>query len=266
MRYLLLTGSPTVQELLYPLTCMNHVYCKNIIIVLQLYSFFKIISYFEFSVLSASLFSVVLIFSEMSSQYFELITQMIMILSLACICLALWSQLLTLRIPNSKSQISIGGRWLCTSLENPMKREFEIYVLLYSFFWISVFAVVIIQKWYEAFEAKHYFMLCSSLAMPLLLQPIIFPMPTEARLPIYLRYSFKANIWIACYSFIGNYWYTHYFYNVLQAKYTFPSHRLNDVPIALYFATHFYFMTYHTLSNMILRKLTTRYTAGNKLF
>jgi hypothetical protein len=72
------------------------------------------------------------------------------------------------------------------------------------------------------------------------------------------RYSFKANLWIAIFSFIGNYWYTHYFYSVLGARYTFPSHRLNDVPIALYFATHFYFVTYHTFSNLLLRKIETR--------
>jgi len=46
------------------------------------------------------------------------------------------------------------------------------------------------------------------------------------------------------------------FDSVLGASYTFPSHRLNNVPIALYFATHFYFVTYHTFSNMILRKVS----------
>ena len=30
------------------------------------------------------------------------------------------------------------------------------------------------------------------------------------------------------------------------------------VPIALYFATHFYFVTYHTFSNLLLRKIETR--------
>jgi cycloeucalenol cycloisomerase len=102
--------------------------------------------------------------------------------------------------------------------------------------------------------------LCVSLALPFLLQPLVYPMPAESKLPLFSRYSFKANVWIAIFSFIGNYWYTHYFYNVLTAKYTLPSWRLNDVPIPLYFATHFYFMLYHTLSNMILRKISTRYT------
>jgi cycloeucalenol cycloisomerase len=104
--------------------------------------------------------------------------------------------------------------------------------------------------------------LCVTLALPFLLQPILFPFAAEKNLPLSMRYSFKANVWIAIFSFIGNYWYTHYFYNVLQAQYTMPSHRLNNVPIALFFATHFYFMLYHTASNLFLRKIETRYEAG----
>ena len=41
-----------------------------------------------------------------------------------------------------------------------------------------------------------------------------------------------------------------------------PSHRLNNVPIALYFATHFYFSTYHGFSNSLLRKVVTTYKPG----
>ena len=103
---------------------------------------------------------------------------------------------------------------------------------------------------------------CVSLALPFLLQPMLAPFEAEKNLPLSYRYSFKANVWIAIFSFIGNFWYTHYFYSVLKAKYTMPSHRLNDVPIALFFATHFYFMLYHTLSNLFLRKIETRYEAG----
>jgi len=36
-----------------------------------------------------------------------------------------------------------------------------------------------------------------------------------------------------------------------------PAWRLNDVPLALTFATHFYFTTYHTFSNLMLRKIET---------
>jgi cycloeucalenol cycloisomerase len=101
--------------------------------------------------------------------------------------------------------------------------------------------------------------LCVTLSLPFLLQPVVYPLPSETNLPLSARYSFKANVWIAIFSFIGNYWYTHYFYSVLKAKYTFPSWRLNDVPIPLFFATHFYFVFYHTMSNLLLRKIETRY-------
>jgi len=68
----------------------------------------------------------------------------------------------------------------------------------------------------------------------------------------------KANIWIATISFIGNYFWTHYFYVVLKAKYTFPTTwELNGVPIYLYLITHAYFHTYHTFSNVLIRRFRT---------
>jgi cycloeucalenol cycloisomerase len=145
------------------------------------------------------------------------------------------------------------------SVQNPAKREFEQWALGYTVCWIGIFAVVIVTQAYEKFTEFSYLYLCVGLALPLLLQPIVFPLRTERSLPLFQRYSFKANVWIFIFSFIGNYWYTHYFYSVLKAKYTFPSHRLNDVPIALFFATHFYFVTYHTFSNVFLRMVETRY-------
>jgi len=103
------------------------------------------------------------------------------------------------------------------------------------------------------------------LALPLLLQPFIYPSfersPDSKRI-WRDRYCTKANLWIAIYSFIGNYWYTHYFYSVLKAEYTMPATRFNNVPIAMTFATHFYFSTYHTFSNSLLRKVETTYEPG----
>lgn len=57
--------------------------------------------------------------------------------------------------------------------------------------------------------------LCVGLALPFLLQPVLYPFSAEKCLPLCCRYSVKANVWIAIFSFIGNYWYTHYFYSVL---------------------------------------------------
>ena len=38
-----------------------------------------------------------------------------------------------------------------------------------------------------------------------------------------------------------------------------PAHDINGVPVAMFFATHFYFSLYHGLSNLILRKIVTTY-------
>lgn len=39
----------------------------------------------------------------------------------------------------------------------------------------------------------------------------------------------QANVWIAIFGFVGNYFWTHYFYTVLGAIYTFPSYKINHV-------------------------------------
>jgi cycloeucalenol cycloisomerase len=43
-----------------------------------------------------------------------------------------------------------------------------------------------------------------------------------------------------------------------------PAHRLNNVPIAMFLATHFYFSSYHLFSNMLLRKIVTSYQEGTR--
>lgn len=154
-------------------------------------------------------------------------------------------------------------RWLPDPIEEPSKRAYERFVALYTPVWMLAFGVVVVFQLYEDFTAFTYLWFTSALAAPLLLQPVLYPgagsgSPDAAR-PLIQRYSFKANVWIAVYSFIGNYWYTHYFYSVLKAKYTMPSHRLNNVPVAMFCATHFYFSSYHLFSNLLLRQIETRY-------
>jgi hypothetical protein len=39
----------------------------------------------------------------------------------------------------------------------------------------------------------------------------------------------QATVWIAVFSYIGNYFWTHYFFKLLGAAYTMPSPKLNDV-------------------------------------
>jgi cycloeucalenol cycloisomerase len=160
---------------------------------------------------------------------------------------------------------SVPGNWLPEAKGNESKRLYEIWSLKYSAFWISCFGAIVAFKYYEVLDQNGYVYVCVGLALPLLIQPVLAPLgEREAAQPLWQRYSFKANVWLFIFSHIGNYWYTHYFYTVLKAKYTMPSYRLNDVPLALTFATHFYFTTYHTLSNLLLRKIETSFRPTNQ--
>ena len=153
------------------------------------------------------------------------------------------------------------SRWMARS---PRRRGTETFFLGYGAFWIVCFGLIVGMKWFLWFDKIHYIIVCVGLSLPLLLQPILAPgLTSDSDVTLWSRYSFKANVWIAIFSFIGNYWYTHYFYSVLKAQYTFPSWDFNGVPIAMFFATHFYFTFYHALSNMVIRKIVTSYDYTN---
>ena len=136
------------------------------------------------------------------------------------------------------------------------KRAYEVWVLRYSAVWMGIFGSVVVAELYEKFDATGYFLLCGGLALPLVVQPVIHSRSAG------VWHAGRAQLWIAIFGFIGNYWYTHYFYVVLRARYTMPAWRLNDVPIAMYLATHFYFSTYHVLANLALRRVRSSYAAG----
>jgi cycloeucalenol cycloisomerase len=154
----------------------------------------------------------------------------------------------------------------------PSKYAYEIFAALYTPIWILLFGLIVVTQYYESLTPSGYIVVCLTLALPFLLQPLVMPggiLPwlyaaapesPDAQRPLLERYSFKANVWIAVYSLIGNYWYTHYFYSVLEASYTMPNAiRFNHVPVQMYLATHFYFSTYHFFSNCLLRKICTAY-------
>jgi cycloeucalenol cycloisomerase len=152
------------------------------------------------------------------------------------------------------------GRWLADAKKSPAKRATEIWFLSYGVFWIACFGVIVGAGLYASFDHVGYLVVCGGLAAPLYLQPLLFPSVTaDQDVSLLSRHAFKTNLWLAIFGFVGNYWYTHYFYSVLKAHYTMPSWDLNGVPIPMYLATHFYFTFYHALSNCLLRKVLTSY-------
>ena len=105
------------------------------------------------------------------------------------------------------------GTFLPSLEEEPSKRAYELYVMAYTPLWILAFGCIVAFGWYETFDKWSYMKVCVGLALPVLLQPILWPSAgfgsPDANRPLWKRYSFKANVWLAMYSFIGNYWYTH---------------------------------------------------------
>jgi len=81
-----------------------------------------------------------------------------------------------------------------------------------------------------------------------------FPRGRDVHLPWHERYATKFSLWVAVLSFVGNYFWTHYFFNILGAKYTLPvTIKLNEIPVCLYLVTQAYFTTYFVFSNIVSR-------------
>jgi len=137
---------------------------------------------------------------------------------------------------------------------HPLKRHGEIFFLLWSIVWVLIIVIIVASRMFEDFTATSYTIVGIIIGVPPFLIPFFFP-GEEYRVPWWDRYTTKANVWIGIFSFIGNYFWTHYFYQILGVKYTFPAHRFNDVPITCYLLTHSYFLLYHTLSSLLLRRV-----------
>jgi len=152
-------------------------------------------------------------------------------------------------------QSRVRAQWLSRAQG---KRHTEKLFLALSVAWISVFGLVVVTQVYKHFGDTAYMVLALRISLPFLVVPLLFPSPAEAKVPIFERYFFKANVWIWIFGFVGNYFWTHYFYKVLGAAYSFPvTIMLNNVPFFLYLITHAYFCSYHTLSTILLRRFWT---------
>lgn len=155
---------------------------------------------------------------------------------------------------STKTSLFEPSLWLA---DNPAKRWTELFFFFYSFTWIIwCLGVLVPFKIYESLDTWGYLMIGLTAALPCVLVPaLVTESKSDAKKIWYKKYWVKANIWIAIFSFVGNYLWTHYFYALLGASYTFPAHTLNQVPITLYFMTHAYFCFYHAMSNMLIRRV-----------
>lgn len=137
---------------------------------------------------------------------------------------------------------------------NPERRIAEQFFLQWSVIWVSIMAYIVATRWFETFTPWHYMIVGLTFTIIPIIVPLFFPKYfLSSHLSVSRRYTSKANLYIVILAWVSNYFWTHYFYSVLHATYTFDAHRLNDVPFALYLITHSYFHLYHVLSSMLMR-------------
>jgi hypothetical protein len=110
----------------------------------------------------------------------------------------------------SASNSTSASSYFPCPVKQPSKYAYEKFCAYYSPIWMFVFFVIVAFQLYEDFTATTYNLVCLGCALPFLLQPIVYPSASfnspDADRPITERYSTKANVWLAVYSFIGNYW------------------------------------------------------------
>jgi len=146
---------------------------------------------------------------------------------------------------------------------NPERARAEQFFLLWAIGWVWLMAYIVYTRWFETFTPNHYMAVGLLLVLVPTLTPLALPgLFLSAHLPLSRRYTTKANAYIFILAWVANYLWTHYFYAVLHATYTFKAHRLNDVPLALYFITHSYFHLYHALSSILIRLTLHRWRLG----
>ncbi|KAG9455722.1 hypothetical protein H6P81_000230 [Aristolochia fimbriata] len=143
--------------------------------------------------------------------------------------------------------------WLA---RDPSKRWGELFFLLYTPFWLTLcLGIVVPFKLYENFRELEYLLLGLVSAVPSFLIPVFFVSKVDSSKSWKDRYWVKASLWIVVFSYVGNYFWTHYFFSVLGASYTFPSWRMNNVPHTTFLLTHVCFLFYHVMSNITIRRL-----------
>ncbi|KAK2648244.1 hypothetical protein Ddye_015733 [Dipteronia dyeriana] len=153
------------------------------------------------------------------------------------------------------SDSSSSSLWLAP---NPSKRWGELFFLGYTPFWLTLcLGIIVPYKLYERFTELEYLLLGLVSAVPSFLIPMLFAGKADSSLCWKDRYWVKAsaNLWIIIFSYVGNYFWTHYFFTVLGASYTFPSWKMNNVPHTTFLLTHVCFLFYHVASNLTLRRL-----------
>jgi cycloeucalenol cycloisomerase len=157
------------------------------------------------------------------------------------------------------------GRWLSS---NPSKAWGERFFLLYTPVWMTGMGLMmktgVAGSWGDAAQIAAQL----ALWLPLLGLPLLLHDERALGRRWFETYAFKAFLWLGIFSFVGSYFGSEYFFDVLGMVYRFTSLDMTfdsalvgsgaqKVPLILYFSAHFYFVTYHTAAVVVMRRVRT---------
>ena len=154
------------------------------------------------------------------------------------------------------------------SAQDPAVAHAERQVLLLSPVWIAAMGVVMITGLHRRFDDLGFLVFGLALALPFLVLPLVHPHASERDLPVIQRVGVRMNAWVFVLVFVGNYFVTHYFFDLVGMRYGFPTtwrldspvmgEGAHEVPVFLYPVTHAYFMSYYVTGRAVLRVVTRR--------
>jgi cycloeucalenol cycloisomerase len=155
---------------------------------------------------------------------------------------------------------------------DPGKAAAERFYLVYSPIWMALVGIVMLTGMYRSWGDVGFMLFGLGVAAPLVLVPYLAPNAAETRKRVWETTWFRFNVWIAIFVFVGSYFFTHYFFDVVGMRYGFPTQwnfeaelvgdSERTVPLFLYPLTQAYFMTYHVGATVLYRWLGTRHRLG----
>ncbi len=158
--------------------------------------------------------------------------------------------------------VTADPRWLST---NAAKARTERLWLAYSPVWMAVMGATMLTGVYRHFSDPAYVAFGLALGLPPWLLPWLLPGDPEHDRPIWARHWFRANLWVAVLVFVGSYFITHYFFDVMGMRYGFGvdwnlqarvmGRSNGQVPLFLYPVTHAYFCTYFAVMVVAWRRV-----------
>ncbi len=150
---------------------------------------------------------------------------------------------------------------------DPGKAWAERFFLLYTPVWILAVAAVMLTGALKRWGDAGFMAFAVAVAAPLLVIPALAHrrVPALAATSWTHSYWLKFNLWIFIFVWIGTYFLTHYFFDVLGMRYAFPTRWTLDaalvgrsdatVPLFMYPLTQAYFVSYHAGMLVVLRRI-----------